>query len=280
MAYDGGYYVGKWKDGQRDGFGFSVAPHEVVKCGGMGEGTVPGRTNAVPFGTDIRHRHFQIPTAQAPDVRHRLEEPAHYTSGAYGRPECVEGRWTIRSLSSHQIHGGADGVQSLLYAGCVCRTPVWVVVPWSALTTLLPPVLAMCQADYTLKNPFAEKRPSADARRGTVRTKPGLRRMGGRGTFPLLLPVWLKEVGCRSQHYTYYICQPDFVNRYMPFAPEELKKKYPVWVASLREYKFHTCICFTGSSRTIRVRGIRGDVDIDVQRFGGTVQEVFADAKP
>ena len=42
MAYDGGYYVGKWKDGRRDGFGFSVAPHEVVKCGVWAKGRFRG----------------------------------------------------------------------------------------------------------------------------------------------------------------------------------------------------------------------------------------------
>ena len=89
-ANDGGYYVGKWKDGRRDGFGFSVASHEVVKCGVWAKGRFGGRTNAVPFGTDIRHRHFQIPACvQAAGVRYRLGEPAHYTFGAYGRPECV-----------------------------------------------------------------------------------------------------------------------------------------------------------------------------------------------
>ena len=41
-ANDGGYYVGKWRDGRRDGFGFSVAPHEVVKCGVWAKGRFRG----------------------------------------------------------------------------------------------------------------------------------------------------------------------------------------------------------------------------------------------
>ncbi len=84
--------------------------------------------------------------------------------------------------------------------------------------------------------------------------------------------------GPPERHYTYYICKPDFVNRYMPFAPEELKKKYPVWVARYGEYKPYVHLLYWQLSPDGRVRGIRGDVDIDVFNGSGTVQEVFADA--
>ena len=47
--------------------------------------------------------------------------------------------------------------------------------------------------------------------------------MGGRDVLFREMLVWLKEVGRRSSTTPIIYVSQDFVNRYMPFAPEELK---------------------------------------------------------
>ncbi len=91
------------------------------------EGTVQGRTNAVPFGTDIPGIDIsKIPAcAQAAGVRYRLEEPAHYTFGAYTADRNALGQLDYRSLFLfYQITEGLTVFNPLLYAGCTCRAPV------------------------------------------------------------------------------------------------------------------------------------------------------------
>lgn len=104
----------------------------------------------------------------------------------------------------------------------------------------------MSQADYFLKKSRLRKGdlpPMLDVELSDRR----IAAMGGRDVLFREMLVWLKEVGRRSGTTPIIYVSQDFVNRYMPFAPEELKK-YPVWVARYGEYKPYVH-CFTGSSR-------------------------------
>ena len=97
-ANDGGYYVGKWKDGRRDGFGFSVAPHEVVKCGVWAKGRFRGEQMLYHseriYGIDIsKYQHVH---------KRRVYGMTGGTCalhvGAYGRPGMRWERWDYPGL--------------------------------------------------------------------------------------------------------------------------------------------------------------------------------------
>lgn len=127
----------------------------------------------------------------------------------------------------------------------------------------------MCQADYFLKKSRLQKGdlpPMLDVELSDRR----IAAMGGRDVLFREMLVWLKEVGRRSGTTPIIYVSQDFVNRYMPFAPEELKK-YPVWVARYGEYKPYVHLLYWQLSPDGRVRGIRGDVDIDV--FNGSEEQ-------
>ena len=128
---------------------------------------------------------------------------------------------------------------------------------------------AMSQADYFLKKSRLRKGdlpPMLDVELSDRR----IAAMGGRDVLFREMLVWLKEVGRRSGTTPIIYVSQDFVNRYMPFAPEELKK-YPVWVARYGEYKPYVHLLYWQLSPDGRVRGIRGDVDIDV--FNGSEEQ-------
>ena len=136
---------------------------------------------------------------------------------------------------------------------------------------------AMCQADYFLKKSRLRKGdlpPMLDVELSDRR----IAAMGGRDVLFREMLVWLKEVGRRSGTTPIIYVSQDFVNRYMPFAPEELKK-YPVWggplrgVQAIRAFALLAALARRSGTRYPGRCGHRR-----VQRFGGAVQEVFADA--
>ncbi len=201
-ANDGGYYVGKWKDGRRDGFGFSVAPHEVVKCGVWAKEDGSGANKCCTIRNGYTASTFPNTSmcTSGGGTWYRLEEPAHYTFGAYGRPECVGSGGLSGLFRVHQIHGGADGVQSLLYAGCACRTPVW--ISGRSLSSfhpsgdepgrLFPEEVPLAKGDLPpmLDVELSDRRIAA---------------MGGRDVLFREMLVWLKEVGRRAAPHLLYM---------------------------------------------------------------------------
>ncbi len=102
----------------------------------------------------------------------------------------------------------------------------------------------MSQADYFLKSPACRK---ATFRRCSTWSCPtgGLRRWGGRDVLFREMLVWLKGRSPGDTTPIIYVSQ-DFVNRYMPFAPEELAI---TMVACYGEYKAIRAFALTGSSR-------------------------------
>lgn len=59
-----------------------------------------------------------------------------------------------------------------------------------------------------------------------------------------------------------YVSQ-QFVNKYLPLA-SDIKNDYPIWIARYGEYKPDVKLIFWQLSPDGRVKGIHGDVDINV----------------
>ena len=95
--------------------------------------------------------------------------------------------------------------------------------------------------------------------------------MGGREVLFREMLVWLRTVGERTGTTPVLYVNQNFVNRHLPFAPEELKA-YPVWVARYGEYKPYVHLLYWQLSPYGTVEGIRGRVDINV--FNGS-EEMF-----
>ena len=54
-----------------------------------------------------------------------------------------------------------------------------------------------------------------------------------------------------------------FVNKYLPLAPD-IKESYPIWIARYGQYRPDIKLAFWQLTPYGRVKGIRGEVDINV----------------
>ena len=127
----------------------------------------------------------------------------------------------------------------------------------------------MSQADYFLKKSRLRKGdlpPMLDVELSDRR----IAAMGGRDVLFREMLVWLKEVGRRSGTTPIIYVSQDFVNRYMPFAPEELSLSR--MGGPLRGIQA-SYIAFALLAALARRPGPRyqGDVDIDV--FNGSEEQ-------
>lgn len=102
-------------------------------------------------------------------------------------------------------------------------------------------------------------------------SKKEIEKMGGPKEMFKRIRTWMyivhKKVGIRPILYVNQI----FVNKYLPLAPD-IKRNYKVWIARYGEYKPEIKLIYWQLSYDGNVRGIRGNVDINV--FNG-YKDVF-----
>ena len=249
-ANDGGYYVGKWKDGRRDGFGFSVAPHEVVKCGVWAKG---------------RFRANKCCTIRNGYTASTFPNTSMCTSGGCNGIDWRNLRITrLGHTADRNALGAVDYPVSFVYIksteGLTVFNPYYTQDVRAARRYGFPVGAyhffstrpAMSQADYFLKKSHLQKGdlpPMLDVELSDRR----IAAMGGRDVLFREMLVWLKEVGRRSGTTPIIYVSQDFVNRYMPVRAGRAESlSWYGWPVTGNTS--HTCICSTGSSPDGRVR--------------------------
>lgn len=261
---DGHYYAGEWNEGLRNGFGFAVAPHEVLKCGVWKNGAFKGErmlyTAQRVYGIDIsKYQHVigrrvypidwkRLRITHLGHISHkRIEGEVDYpVSFVYIKSTeglTVTNPYYLRDAAAARKYGYPVGAYHFFSTRPASRQAAFFLKKAAPRKGDLPPMLDVELTDRQI------------------------RAMGGAEALFREMLVWLRIVE-RHCHTTpiIYIGQ-EFVNKYMAEAPEELKA-YPVWVARYGEYKPYVHLFYWQLSPDGRVRGIRGDVDIDV--FNGT----------
>lgn len=264
---DGHYYSGEWNKGVRDGFGFALAPHEVLKCGVWSNGIFKGEqmlyTAHRIYGIDISKYQHVIGRRVYPIdwKRLRITHLGHISKkkvdGTVDYPvsfvyiKSTEGMtvtnpYYLRDAAAARKYGYPVGAYHFFSTRPADRQAAFFLKKASLRKGDLPPMLDVELTDRQIKA------------------------MGGIEALFREMLVWLRTVE-RCSHTTpiIYIGQ-EFVNKYMASAPEELKK-YPVWVARYGAYKPYVHLLYWQLSPDGRVDGIWGDVDIDV--FNGTAEQ-------
>ena len=97
-----------------------------------------------------------------------------------------------------------------------------------------------------------------------------VRQMGGDDVLFREALVWLREVERRTGRKPVLYVGQTFVNKHMPHAPAALRG-YDVWIARYGQFKPYVHLLHWQLSCQGRVRGIQGDVDINV--FNGTKEQ-------
>ena len=98
-------------------------------------------------------------------------------------------------------------------------------------------------------------------------------KMGGREVLFKEMLIWLRHVEQYSHRRPILYVSQQFVNQHLVHAPDALRK-YEVWIARYGEFKPYVKLTFWQLSTDGKVRGIHGDVDINV--YNGTKSDFHA----
>lgn len=258
---DGGFYDGHWKGGRRDGFGIYVAPHEYLQVGEWKEDVFKGER--LTYNAD---RIYGIDLS-----KHQHEQRGRYYHIYWNRIRITH----LGTLSSKTVRGRVDYPVSFAYVksteGCTVRNAYYLTDYAEArrhgirtgtyhfFSTTSP---GGAQAGHFLQcsrfgkgdlPPVLDVEPS-DAQ---------IARMGGAAAMFRSIRAWMTHVRRRTGRRPILYVSQMFADNYLPLAPD-LVDNYLVWIARYGEYKPDIKLAYWQLSPDGKVRGIHGDVDINV----------------
>ena len=269
MGHDGSYYEGEWKNGERNGWGFSIAPKKPLRVGEWKKDRYKGErlvyTSQRIYGIDIsKYQHikgrkrYQINWKKL-RITHLGNISRKTVAGNVNYPirfiyiKSTEGKSIVnpyykKDYSAARAHGYKVGT----YHFFSTRTP------------------AAAQANHFLRHscirrgdfpPVLDLEPSHSQ----------ISKMGGPGVLFARVRTWLRLVERATGVKPILYISQIFVNRYLPAAPD-LKHNYKIWIARYGEYKPDIHLVYWQLCPDGRVAGIHGAVDINV--FNG-YQDAF-----
>lgn len=267
MQYtQGEYYEGEWKANQRAGHGFSMSRHHTIHCGTWKNDQFRGEqmiyTSDRVYGIDIsRHQHEKDGKKYGinwSDLRITSIGSGRRVRGAVNYPvsfmyiKSTEGRsifnkyypTDLRQARSRGIAVGTYHFFSTTSTGAQ-QAAYFLKMSWIAPNDL-PPVLDLEPTDEQIK------------------------KMGGDAALFREALTWMRMVEQRHGKRPVLYVGQQFVNKHLPHAPQELRN-YDVWIARYSEFKPFIHLLHWQLTPYGRVKGIHGEVDINV--FNGSREE-------
>ena len=265
-AANGDYYEGQWLANERHGHGFQLKLGRMVLCGAwkadrfLGERMV--YTADRVYGIDISRYQHEIGrkrygidwtklriTSLGPGkrVQGSVDYPVSFVYIKSTQGKKILNRYyakDLRDARRHGLHTGTYHFFSTKVSGA--EQAKWFLKNSSVAASDLPPVLDLEPTDAQV------------------------RQMGGDDVLFREALVWLREVERRTGRKPVLYVGQTFVNKHMPHAPAALRG-YDVWIARYGQFKPYVHLLHWQLSCQGRVRGIQGDVDINV--FNGTKEQ-------
>jgi len=257
----GSFYDGHWKDGKRDGFGIYVAPHEYLQVGEWKADVFKGErltyTADRIYGIDLS--------------RHQHEKDNKVYSIYWKKLRITD----LGTLSTKTIKGKVDYPISFAYVksteGCTVLNTYYEVdykaarahgIRTGTYHFFSTKSAGVAQADYFLKCSKFNKGdlpPVLDVEP----TDAQIVAMGGPKVMFHHIRAWMSLVQKHTGKRPILYISQTFANTYMPLAPD-LGDNYHIWIARYGEYKPNFKLAYWQLSPDGKVRGIHGDVDINV----------------
>ena len=261
QGFDGTYYEGGWKNGKRDGFGYSIAPKKPLRVGEWKNDRYKGErlvyTSERIYGIDIsKYQHGKGKKKYSIDwgrlrITHLGSISRKTVSGTVNFPiryiyiKSTEGKTMLNPYYKKDYRAA--------------RTHGFKVGTYHFFSTVSP---AAEQANHFLKHSIIQKGdfpPVLD-----VEPLPSqIKKMGGPGVLFARVRTWLRLVERATGSKPILYISQTFVNRYLPMAPD-LKRNYQVWIARYGEYKPDIHLVYWQLCPDGKVAGIMGEVDINV----------------
>lgn len=254
------FYEGRWAEGQREGYGFSLDGQRLRVGEWRGDKFLGERmhyTSERIYGIDIsRYQHG----------KGRKYYPIHWNRLRIA---------SLGSISRKTVHGAVDYPVSFVYIksteGTSIRNKYFKFdyaqahrhkIKTGAYHFYSVRSSAKSQAEFFLRH--------TTFRRGDLPpvldvepTDKQIEKMGGANALFRSVRTWMeivrRRVGVRP---VLYVSQR-FVNKYLVYAPD-IKREYNVWIARYGEYKPDVRLLFWQLCPDGRVSGITGEVDINV----------------
>ena len=254
------YYEGRWSEGVREGFGFSVDAKQL-RAGEWRKDKFLGErmhyTSERIYGIDIS--------------RYQHGKGRKYFPIQWGKLRIT----SLGTISRKTVQGPVDYPVSFVYIksteGTSVRNPYFKSdyaqahrhkVLTGAYHFFSVRSSAKAQADYFLRH-SSFKRGDMPPVLDVEPTDKQIAQMGGANAMFRSIRTWMaavmKRVGVRP---VLYVSQR-FVNKYLTLAPD-IKRDYNVWIARYGEYKPDVRLVYWQLCPDGRVQGIRGEVDVNV----------------
>ncbi len=258
---DGSYYDGAWTNGARNGFGCGIDAKGKAKVGEWKNNKYRGErmtyTAERIYGIDIsRYQHGRGKKKYAIN---------------WSRLRITH----LGSISRKKVSGKVDYPVSFIYIksteGASVRNPYYLAdyrqarnhgIPCGAYHFFSTTSQATKQAYYFLRHSRFSRGdfpPVLDVEP----TYSQIKKMGGVSAMFSRIRTWLNIVERRTGVRPILYVSQQFVNKYLPSAPDILKN-YQVWIARYGEYKPDVRLVFWQLCPDGRVNGIHGEVDINV----------------
>lgn len=282
---DGAYYEGHWTNDKRNIFGFSVSDKHGMRAGEWRHDNYKGErvvyTSDRIYGIDIskyQHETTSVVTKRIRVRRHRRriwktvkKVIVHSYPIDWSRVRITH----LGTMSKKAVSGSADFPITFVYVksteGVSIRNIYYAtdcngarrnglrVGAYHFFSTLSDP---SAQAHYFLNHSQFHKGdfpPVLDVEP----THQQIIKMGGVRVMFNRIRTWMRIVGRHVGVRPILYVSQSFVNRYLSDAPD-IKNDYMVWIARYGEYKPDVRLIYWQLCPDGKVRGVRGDVDINV----------------
>lgn len=262
----GHIYNGEWKDGKRNGHGFSINPNTPIRCGEWKNDRFKGErmvyTADRVYGIDIsRHQH------EKGRKRYKINWSAVRITGlGSGRRIIGQANYPVSFVYIKATEGRS--IRNKYYAADL-RAARAQGIKVGSYHFFSPTSPAAVQANYFLKNTHIAKGdlpPVLDLEP----TEKQIQQMGGEQSMFRRVVQWINIVEARCGKRPILYVGQQFVNKHLVNAPASLRK-HPVWIARYGEYKPYVRLVHWQLTPYGRVNGIHGEVDINV--FNGNKEQ-------
>lgn len=258
---DGSYYDGNWEKGARNRFGCHITAKGKVKVGEWKNNKYKGEmltyTTERIYGIDIsRYQHGKgskkypihweklritdLGKISRKKVSGKVDYPVSFVYIKSTEGTTIRNPYYLSDYRQARKHGIKCGA----YHFFSCKSP------------------AIKQARYFIKHSKFGKGdfpPVLDVEP----TESQIRKMGGDKELFKQIRVWLETVKKHTGASPILYISQQFVNKHLPSAPD-IMRDYMVWIARYGEYKPDVRLVFWQLCPDGRVKGIHGEVDINI----------------
>lgn len=272
VTQDGTYYEGQWVNDRRQGFGFAISPTTHLRVGQWNGDRYLGErmhyTGERIYGIDISRYQHGHGRKKYPILWNQLRITYLGNKNQKNAKGMVDYPVSFVFIKSTE----STNIRNPFYAQDYMKARQQG-IPIGAYHFFSYKTSGSAQASHFLMNTLFKKGdlpPVLD-----LEPYPSqIAAMGGPQVLFKHVRQWLQAVERRTKVKPILYVSQSFVNRYLPEAPD-LKRDYQVWIARYGEYKPDVKLAVWQLSPNGRVRGIHGEVDINVFNGYHTQWEAF-----